>query len=132
MIILRKLRVIVNTTTLGMNGVGDPGIDFSRARKDAVVADLVYVPLETPLLRLARESMDWSGSTVSACCSIRQFPDLKNGSVFGLRSRPSSTTLLQRIFARRDACRGIDRVDRHGQVDRGGAISRAWDQRFRC
>jgi shikimate dehydrogenase len=46
--------VIVNTTTLGMNGVGDPDIDFSLSRKDTVVADLVYVPLETPLLKSAR------------------------------------------------------------------------------
>jgi shikimate dehydrogenase len=46
--------VIVNTTTLGMNGVGNPEIDFSRSRKDTVVTDLVYVPLETPLLRSAR------------------------------------------------------------------------------
>lgn len=47
--------VIVNTTTLGMNGMGDTGIDFSRASKDAVVADLVYVPLETGLLSSARK-----------------------------------------------------------------------------
>ena len=47
--------VIVNTTTLGMNGAGDTGIDFSRARNDAVVADLVYVPLETGLLSSARK-----------------------------------------------------------------------------
>jgi shikimate dehydrogenase len=46
--------VIVNTTTLGMNGAGSPGIDFARARKDAVAADLVYVPLETEFLKAAR------------------------------------------------------------------------------
>ncbi|MET1047666.1 MAG: shikimate dehydrogenase [Hyphomicrobium sp.] len=46
--------LIVNTTTLGMNGVGDPEIDFSHSTKDAVVSDLVYVPLETSLLRFAR------------------------------------------------------------------------------
>lgn len=46
--------VVVNTTTLGMNGVGDPEIDFSRAGRDVVVADIVYVPLETPLLSSAR------------------------------------------------------------------------------
>lgn len=46
--------LIVNTTTLGMNGAGDPKIDVQRAKKDAVVADLVYVPLETPLLKSAR------------------------------------------------------------------------------
>ncbi|RUP08427.1 shikimate dehydrogenase [Hyphomicrobium sp.] len=46
--------VVVNTTTLGMNGVGDPEIDFSRVGRDLVVADIVYVPLETPLLSSAR------------------------------------------------------------------------------
>ncbi len=46
--------LIINTTTLGMNGVGSPEIDFRLAKKDAVVADLVYVPLETPLLKSAR------------------------------------------------------------------------------
>ncbi len=46
--------LIVNTTTLGLNGVGDPEIDFGIAKKNAVVADLVYVPLETPFLRSAR------------------------------------------------------------------------------
>ncbi|MGE5265991.1 MAG: shikimate dehydrogenase [Deltaproteobacteria bacterium] len=46
--------VIVNTTTLGMKGAGDPGIDFSIAPSDAVVSDIVYVPLETPFLASAR------------------------------------------------------------------------------
>jgi shikimate dehydrogenase len=46
--------VIVNTTTLGMNGAGDPGIDFTRAQASAVAADLVYVPLETEFLKSAR------------------------------------------------------------------------------
>jgi shikimate dehydrogenase len=46
--------LIVNTTTLGMNGAGNPEIDFRLAKKDAVVADLVYVPLETLLLKSAR------------------------------------------------------------------------------
>jgi shikimate dehydrogenase len=46
--------VTVNTTTLGMNGVSDPGIDFSGARRGAVAVDLVYVPLETQFLEKAR------------------------------------------------------------------------------
>ena len=46
--------VIVNTTTLGMKGMGDPGIDFSRCRAGAVAADIVYVPLETDFLKSAR------------------------------------------------------------------------------
>lgn len=45
--------VIVNATTLGMNGVGSPEIDFSRARQGAVAADLVYVPLKTEFLKSA-------------------------------------------------------------------------------
>ena len=45
--------VIVNATTLGMNGAGSPGIDFSRVRKGAVAADLVYVPLATEFLKSA-------------------------------------------------------------------------------
>ena len=45
--------VIVNTTTLGMNEAGSPEIDFSRARKGAVAADLVYVPLATEFLKSA-------------------------------------------------------------------------------
>jgi shikimate dehydrogenase len=36
-----------------MNGAGSSGIDFSRARKDAVAADLVYVPLATEFLKSA-------------------------------------------------------------------------------
>jgi shikimate dehydrogenase len=46
--------VIVNTTTLGMNGTGTLDIDFTRAQRGAVAADLVYVPLETEFLKAAR------------------------------------------------------------------------------
>lgn len=50
----RDAGVIVNTTTLGMKGAGDPDIDFSHARHDAVACDIVYVPLETSFLKSAR------------------------------------------------------------------------------
>lgn len=46
--------LLVNSTTLGMGGQGDPGLALDRARSALVVADLVYVPLETPLLAAAR------------------------------------------------------------------------------
>ncbi|MBW4089796.1 MAG: shikimate dehydrogenase [Proteobacteria bacterium] len=46
--------LLVNSTTLGMGGQGDPGLAFDGARSTLVVADLVYVPLETPLLAAAR------------------------------------------------------------------------------
>ncbi len=46
--------VVVNTTTIGMKGEGSLGIDFSPADHRTVVADIVYVPLETELLAGAR------------------------------------------------------------------------------
>jgi shikimate dehydrogenase len=46
--------LLVNTTTLGM--VGQPPLDINlRCPASLVVADLVYAPLETGLLKLARE-----------------------------------------------------------------------------
>ena len=47
--------MIVNTTTLGMKGNPDLNLDLTAAKPACVVADLVYVPLETPLLRRARQ-----------------------------------------------------------------------------
>ncbi len=46
--------VLVNTTTLGMIGHGALELDLAGLERDAVVADIVYVPLETPLLAQAR------------------------------------------------------------------------------
>lgn len=46
--------LLVNTTTLGM--AGQPPLEINlRCPPSLVVADLVYVPLETPLLAVARE-----------------------------------------------------------------------------
>ena len=45
--------LIVNTTSLGMAGQPALDLDLAAARADAVVADIVYVPLETPLLAAA-------------------------------------------------------------------------------
>jgi shikimate dehydrogenase len=47
--------LIVNTTTIGMKDEGDLQLSFANAKDDCVVADIVYVPLETKLLRSARE-----------------------------------------------------------------------------
>lgn len=48
------VNLIVNTTSLGMHGQGDLPVDVEHAPDDALVTDLVYVPLETPLLAAAR------------------------------------------------------------------------------
>jgi shikimate dehydrogenase len=46
--------LLVNATSLGMTGKGDLDIDLRALPSDAVVADIVYSPLETPLLAAAR------------------------------------------------------------------------------
>jgi len=46
--------LLVNATTLGMPGLPDLALDVGRLPRRAVVADLVYVPLVTPLLQAAR------------------------------------------------------------------------------
>lgn len=45
--------LLVNTTTLGMDGAPPLDLDLARLPADAVVNDIVYAPLETPLLRTA-------------------------------------------------------------------------------
>jgi shikimate dehydrogenase len=46
--------LLVNATSLGMTGKERLDIDLAALPQDAVVADLVYSPLETQLLRAAR------------------------------------------------------------------------------
>ena len=45
--------LLVNTTSLGMAGEPDLDLDIGGLRSDAVVSDIVYIPLETPLLAAA-------------------------------------------------------------------------------
>ena len=51
---LEGAALLVNTTSLGMAGQPPLEIDLTPLPDDAVVADIVYVPLETPLLVAAR------------------------------------------------------------------------------
>jgi len=51
---LPQVGLLVNTTSLGMRGQPALQIDIDRLPPHAIVADLVYVPLETPLLAAAR------------------------------------------------------------------------------
>jgi len=52
--VLGQAGLLVNTTTLGMAGQPALAIDLARLPPDAVVADIVYAPLDTPLLSAAR------------------------------------------------------------------------------
>lgn len=46
--------LLVNTTSLGMTGKDDLTLDLAPLRAGTLVTDIVYVPLETPLLAAAR------------------------------------------------------------------------------
>lgn len=48
--------LIVNTTSLGMEGQAALSIDLTGARDGAMATDIVYAPLETPFLRAAHEA----------------------------------------------------------------------------
>ena len=52
--LLPRARLLVNTTSLGMHGQGALEVDVGRLPAEVVVADLVYVPLETELLKAAK------------------------------------------------------------------------------
>jgi shikimate dehydrogenase len=52
--LLARADLLVNTTSLGMHGQPALELDVGLLPPRAVVADLVYVPLETPLLAAAR------------------------------------------------------------------------------
>ena len=52
--LLPQAGLLVNTTSLGMHGQPALELDIARLPQHAVVADLVYVPLQTPLLMAAK------------------------------------------------------------------------------
>ena len=52
--LLPRAGLLVNTTSLGMRGQPALAVDVGRLPSHAVVADLVYVPLVTPLLAAAQ------------------------------------------------------------------------------
>lgn len=51
--LMKGAGLFVNTTSLGMDGTTVPDIDFSLMKAGAVVTDIVYVPLITPILAMA-------------------------------------------------------------------------------
>jgi shikimate dehydrogenase len=51
---LADAAVVVNTTTLGMHGQPALALDLARLQSHAIVADIVYVPVVTPLLAAAK------------------------------------------------------------------------------
>jgi shikimate dehydrogenase len=52
----KTINLVINTTSLGMKGAGDIDIDLTDFKNDTVVSDIVYNPLETPLLKRAGQA----------------------------------------------------------------------------
>lgn len=50
---VKTIGLFINTTSLGMNGATEFDIDLSLAPNSAIVADIVYTPLKTGLLKQA-------------------------------------------------------------------------------
>ena len=53
--LLSGAKLLINACSLGMKGQPELKIDLSPMAKDAVVADIVYVPLKTKLLEAAQQ-----------------------------------------------------------------------------
>jgi shikimate dehydrogenase len=53
--ILSDITTLINTTSLGMNGNDDLGLNFSLLTDAMTVTDIVYTPLETELLKHAKQ-----------------------------------------------------------------------------
>ena len=53
--LLGGAKLLINASSLGMKGQPELKIDLSAMAKDAVVADIVYVPLKTRLLEAAEQ-----------------------------------------------------------------------------
>lgn len=51
---LAEADLLINTTSLGMKGQPELDLDIGKLPAHAVVCDIVYIPLETPLLKAAR------------------------------------------------------------------------------
>ncbi|WP_265516217.1 shikimate dehydrogenase [Nitratireductor luteus] len=53
--LLTETGLLVNTTSLGMDGGPGPELDLSPLPSTVIVSDIVYAPLLTPLLAMARD-----------------------------------------------------------------------------
>ena len=52
--VIKEVDMVINTTSLGMDGVSMPPVDFEDAHGTLVVYDVIYQPRETPLLKEAK------------------------------------------------------------------------------
>lgn len=67
-------RLFINTTSLGMKGGAVPDIPFANMAPGAIVNDLVYIPLETPIISQAK---------AAGLCTVDGLGMLLHQAVFG-------------------------------------------------
>ncbi len=79
--------LLVNATSQGMVGYPPLDVTLDALPVGAMVCDIVYNPLETPLLRLPPASAATALSTASACCCIRRCRPSKPSSAHARMSR---------------------------------------------
>jgi shikimate dehydrogenase len=89
---MRETDLLINATSLGMEGGPPLDLSLETLPRSAVVCDIIYVPLETPLLRQARgrgnRTVDGLGMLLhQACPAFEKW--------YGIR--PEVTTALRRI-----------------------------------
>ena len=82
---LAGVDLLVNTTSLGMTGEEPLDIDLAPLPATAIVADIVYSPLETPLLKAAR---------AKGCAAIDGLAMLMHQAAFGYRAWLGSTAVV--------------------------------------
>ena len=58
--LLSDCKLIINTTSQGMEGYPPLDLDLATLSSDAVVSDIIYTPLETPLIKQARLLGQWT------------------------------------------------------------------------
>ena len=96
----RVARLLVNTTSLGMTGKErhDDRHLTGSLPGDALVTDIVYVPLDHPAPRRRPRPWPRRPSTGSACCCIRRSPGFERW--FGVTpdgdARPCDASILDR------------------------------------
>jgi shikimate dehydrogenase len=86
-LLLPAIDLLVNCTSMGMAGKPALDLDFSPLRTRAVVYDIVYVPLETALLRWAR---DRGNPCVDGLGMLLQQAGYGFSKWFGVRPEPSA------------------------------------------
>ena len=122
----RQADLLVNTTSLGMQGQPPLDLDIAPLGRDAIVADIVYVPLETPLLAQARRRGPHGRrrprhAAAPGGARLRALVRRPAGGDAGASRHHRRATSSGRR-RRHDLRPRPHRLDRHGQVDHGGHV----------